>query len=99
MPKKGIVKCQECDAEFEGTLPDNEVVSYGYIDIDGEIPDSFLVENLKQHHYDTAAITTFWGHKIMGHKYFNVFLEDGGRGNLEANSYSVIYKELGKERG
>jgi hypothetical protein len=34
----------------------------------------------------------------MGHKHYDVFLEDGSVGDLEANSYCVIYTERGKER-
>jgi hypothetical protein len=98
MPKKGIVKCQACDTEFEGTLPDNMRVGYNYVDLDGEISDFELLEKLKQHHYNTASIKLPNGGNLAGHKIYDVFLEDGHAGLVEANSYCVIYQELGKER-
>ena len=96
MPKKGIVKCRECDKEFDGVLPDNASVGYGYMSIFNEI-NKELAETLQHHHLDTATVKALH-RNICGHKYFDVFLEDGSQGELEANSYCVIYKELGKER-
>ena len=92
MPKKGIVKCQSCDAEFEGKLPDNEFIGYHYFSVAEEI-DLDLVEKLQDHHSSTHGLDG-----VNGHKYFDVFLEDGNLGELEADSYSVIFTEKGKER-
>lgn len=91
MPKKGIIKCKECNAEFQGEFPDNKNIGQRYYSLHEELS-SDLVKLLEKHHLDS--------HKagIMGHEDFDVFLEDGSLGTIEAGSYGVIYRELGKER-
>lgn len=96
MPKKGTVVCQSCNANFTGILPDHKRVGFHYVSTDIKI-DPNLVEHLQEHHAETASTMTLHG-GINGHKYYDVFLEDGSTGDLEANSYCVIYTEKGKER-
>src|SRR5258708_4002225 len=96
MPKEAMVVCQECNAEFDGTLPDNRHVGYKYYSTNGEMVDPELVESIVEHHSETATVTTRIGN-IMGHRYFDVFLKEGGMGELEVYSSLIIYRELGKE--
>ncbi len=96
MPKKGTVVCQSCNANFTGILPDHE--RRGYHLSTHERIDPNLLEQLKEHHLDTGTVTTLSGGTMYGHKYYDVFLEDGSEGDLEANSYCVVYTERGKER-
>ena len=108
MPKKGTVVCRSCDANFTGVLPDHEEVGHEYKltyennkpdETTSEKSDSNLLNKLKKHHLDTGIINPHYLNKIMlGHKHYDVFLEDGSMGDLEANSYYVIYTERGKER-
>ncbi|AKM83226.1 hypothetical protein A2422_00285 [Candidatus Woesebacteria bacterium RIFOXYC1_FULL_31_51] len=100
MPKKGIAKCQTCDWEIEGNFPDHEPVGWNYMwtsdgrenDFDKEIG-----EKLLEHHLDTRSTPSFFG-KLYGHKNYEVFLENGSTGEMEANSYFISYNENGKER-
>lgn len=89
MPKKAHISCEKGDATFTGELPDDQVVEYAYTSTLGEI-DKTLVNKLKKHHYDTG-INTPDGRKL-GHKHFDVLLEGGGTGQIEAFSYVVIFK-------
>lgn len=97
MPKKGTVVCQTCNANFTGQLPDDKRVGYHYISTHDEI-DHNLKKQLQGHHFDTSTVIRITGGGMFGHKHFDVFLEDGSIGELEANSYCVIYTERGKER-
>ena len=81
--------------EFQGIFPDNKRVGYHYIAVNGEI-NKRLVEALQEHHLDTSTRVSLLGQGIFGHKFFDVFLENGATGELEANSYTVIYIEQEK---
>ena len=96
MSKKGTVKCRTCNKEFEGILPDNLDFGFHYLSIDGEVEEQ-LVKTLQEHHIKTLEVKELHGYSV-GHMYYDVSLRDGSKGKLEANSYFVIYKELGKER-
>jgi hypothetical protein len=61
----------------------------------GEI-NEILTENLQKHHEETGR-RGIGGFKIYGHRDFDVFLENGSQGEIEANSYYVVYKELEDE--
>ena len=89
MPKKAHISCEKGDATFTGELPDDQVIEYAYTSTLGEI-NKELVNKLKKHHHDTG-IDTSDGRKF-GHERFDVLLESGETGQIEAMSYCVIYK-------
>lgn len=93
MPKKGSVVCRSCNKTFAGKLPDHLPVGDIYTSTEGEI-DISLVKRLQRHHFDTQEVRTRWG-GLSGHKEYDVFLNDGSKGELEANSYCVTYTERG----
>jgi hypothetical protein len=61
----------------------------------GEI-NEILTENLQKHHEETGR-RGIGGFKLYVHRDFDVFLENGSKGGIEANSYYVTDRELKKE--
>jgi hypothetical protein len=95
MPKHGVIGCEDCGKLFESDLPDNKDIGSKYLSTHNEI-DATLVAELQLHHEKTGVPTNTG--PGFGHDDFDVLLEDGNIGKIEANSHIVVYQELGKER-
>ena len=89
MTKRGQIVCTECNWTTDGELPDDNPEGFHYVLMREEITskDAFA-NNVVLHHLSTPREDGFWGHKK-----YTVFLEDGGTGEIEGNSYCVIYTE------
>lgn len=60
--------------------------------------EGFLKVAIQKHHEDTRR-TTGADAGFYGHRYYDVFLEDGRNGTIEGNSYQVWFKESAHPRG
>ena len=95
MPERGIIKCVKCDKEFEGQLPNCKIFDKKYIYSQGEIDeisDPNLIEELLKHHFESALIHTHLG-GVLGHRDYDVFLENGKKGVIIVTSYFISYEE------
>lgn len=112
MPKAGSAVCNYCGFTQMGIFPDHKPIGSDYqfafqirskYISERNTEDKFdphIADELLDHHLDTRKIDEDDPNRIKstGHSRYSVELEDGSKGELTANPYAIVYKELGKER-
>lgn len=79
---QGDITCQSCDWKITNNIPCEQ----RSVTLRGE-----LERQIKKHHLETGTPVTAIGSDIIrthnGHRHFDVILDNGSHGRIEANSY------------